>query len=177
MGHEPDDTRFDDVWSEHRDHLWRIAWLICGNVDMADDVVASAAARCWHNWSKRPITDPAAYLRRAVVNETTDRFRHQGREQRWLERRTGDGRGQSDLAGQVAERTDLLAALDQLPVGQRSVITLRYWADLSVDETAATLRISAGTVKSRTSRALTLLATHLDTTAFRPVPRTEDTDA
>ncbi|MEO6627779.1 MAG: sigma factor, partial [Aquihabitans sp.] len=62
---------FEQVWAAHRDHLWRVAWLICGDADIADDVVANAGARVWRGWDQRGVADPAAYLRRAVVNEAT----------------------------------------------------------------------------------------------------------
>jgi RNA polymerase sigma-70 factor (ECF subfamily) len=51
-------------------------------------------------------------------------------------------------------RTELLAAVDQLPEDQRTVVALRYFAGLGEDEVAETLGIAQGTVKSRTSRAL-----------------------
>ena len=155
------DDEFEQVWRDHRDHLWRVAWLICGDADLADDVVASAAARAWRGWARRAVSDPGAYLRRAVVNETTDRFRSRRRERRWIQRRTGEGRGQRTLDDHVADRTDVAAALARLPVGQRAVVVLRYWADLSEADTADALSISAGTVKSRTSRALAALAADL----------------
>lgn len=155
------DDSFEAIWQVRRDHLWRVAWLICGEPDLADDVVAAAAARAWKGWDGRRVTDPDAYLRRAVVNEATDRFRSRRRDRRWIERRTGEGRGQRTLDEHVADRADLAAALAALPVGQRAVIVLRYWVDLSEAATAEVLAISPGTVKSRTSRALAALAVSL----------------
>lgn len=161
---------FQRIWRDRRDHLWRVAWLICGDVDLADDVVAAAAARCWRGWDRRNVSDPDAYLRRAVVHESTDRFRRLGRERRWKERRTGEGRGERKLDDHVADRVDLATALARLPVGQRAVLALRYWADLTESETAETLAISLGTVKSRTSRAFVALAA-----ALEPDPDTRTT--
>lgn len=161
---------FQGIWRDQRDHLWRVAWLICGDGDVADDVVASAVARCWRGWDKRNVSAPDAYLRRAVVHEATDRFRRLGRERRWKDRRTGEGRGQRSLEDHVADRADLATALARLPVGQRAVLALRYWADLSESATAETLAISVGTVKSRTSRALVALAV-----ALNPDPDTHTT--
>jgi RNA polymerase sigma-70 factor (sigma-E family) len=155
------DDDFEQVWRSRRDHLWRVAWLITGDADMADDVLAAAVARTWRGWGRRGVSDIEAYLRRAVVNEATDRFRHRGRDRRWRERRTGEGRGQRSIDDDVVDRSVIAAALARLPVGQRAVIVLRYWADLSEAATAEALSISAGTVKSRTSRALTALATDL----------------
>ena len=155
------DDGFEAVWRTRRDHLWRVAWLICGDADLADDVVAAAIARAWRGWTRRGVADPDAYLRRAVVNEATDRFRARGRDRRWAGRRTGEGRSRQPLDDEVADRTDLARALARLPVGQRAVVVLRYWVDLTEVATAATLGISVGTVKSRTSRALAALAVDL----------------
>lgn len=38
---------FEHVWRDQRDRPWRVAWLICGDADLADDVVAAAVARAW----------------------------------------------------------------------------------------------------------------------------------
>ncbi len=47
-----------------------------------------------------------------------------------------------------------MQALAELPAGQRRTVVLRYFTGLSVEETAADLGCSTGTVKSQTSRAL-----------------------
>jgi RNA polymerase sigma factor (sigma-70 family) len=57
----------------------------------------------------------------------------------------------------VDDRELIAAALRWLPQGQRVAVTLRYCADLSVDETAAVLRCSTGNVKSQTARGLAAL--------------------
>jgi DNA-directed RNA polymerase specialized sigma24 family protein len=62
-----------------------------------------------------------------------------------------------DGTATVELRCALLAALGRLPVGQRAVLALRFLEDLSERETAEALGVSAGTVKSRTSRALASL--------------------
>ena len=62
----------------------------------------------------------------------------------------------------LLDRDELLRATAQLPPGQRAVLVLRYFDDLSVEETARTLGVSTGTVKSQTSRALAALRTALE---------------
>jgi RNA polymerase sigma factor (sigma-70 family) len=62
----------------------------------------------------------------------------------------------------LLDRELLLAALLDLPAGQRAVLVLRFFEDLSVAETAATLDCSEGTVKSQTSRALDRIRGALD---------------
>lgn len=153
---------FEEVWRAQRDHLWRVAWLICGDHDLADDVVATVGARAWRGWGRHEVFDARAYLRKAVVNEVTERFRSRDRDRRWSLRRTGEGRAQHLLDDQASDTVDLARALARLPVGQRAVVVLRYWVDLSEAATAEVLGISPGTVKSRTSRALASLAADLD---------------
>jgi RNA polymerase sigma factor (sigma-70 family) len=68
-----------------------------------------------------------------------------------------DAPSEHDLAESVAVRTALMSALAQLPPRQRACVVLRYFDDLSVADTAATLGCSEGTVKSQTSRALASL--------------------
>jgi RNA polymerase sigma factor (sigma-70 family) len=54
-------------------------------------------------------------------------------------------------------RLELIAALREVPPGQRAVLVLRFWEDLSVEQTAAALNTSSGNVKSQTSRGLAAL--------------------
>ena len=166
---------FEGVWREHRASLWRVAWLIVGDRDQADDVVSAAFARSLHGWGDRSVDNPQAYLRRAVVNEATDGFRRRSRDRRWLTRHTGDGRGAPQLDEAAADGADLRAALRRLSIDHRTVIVLRYWADLSEQATADALSISVGTVKSRTSRALHALAADLGAD-FRTTRDEEVTD-
>jgi RNA polymerase sigma factor (sigma-70 family) len=56
----------------------------------------------------------------------------------------------------VVDRDRLVQALRRLPEGQRAVIVLRYWQQLSESETAQVLGNSVGTVKSQAARALSL---------------------
>lgn len=63
----------------------------------------------------------------------------------------------TDEADRRGDRDALVAALMQLPYGQRAAVVLRYWLDLTETETAAVLGCSVGNVKSQASRALAKL--------------------
>jgi RNA polymerase sigma factor (sigma-70 family) len=54
-------------------------------------------------------------------------------------------------------REALIAGLRKLPIGQRAVLVLRYFDDLTEHETARTLGCSVGTVKSQHARAIARL--------------------
>jgi DNA-directed RNA polymerase specialized sigma24 family protein len=68
-----------------------------------------------------------------------------------------DGSG-ADPTGPIAGRLAVESALGRLSPGQRAVVVLRYWSNLSELEIADALGIAPGTVKSRLSRALSRLA-------------------
>ena len=80
-----------------------------------------------------------------------------------------------DRAAEIAERDYLLRALAALPPGQRAVLVLRYFVDLSEGETAEVLGCSVGTVKSQAARALDRLRSAVGPTADGRLtkPRTE----
>ena len=63
-----------------------------------------------------------------------------------------------------------MAALRALPVGQRAVVVLRYYSDLSVEQTAAALGCSTGNVKSQCARGLANLRAALAPTQLAPAP-------
>lgn len=152
---------FEAVYRARATPLLRLALLLCGNRDQAEDAVAEAVARSWRRWDSGAIDDLEAYLRRAVVNAVTDTFRRQGRSRDRARRRSGDdraGHDQADVAHQVVLRATVLDALDQLPHTQRSVLVLRYYEDLTEAATADLLGIAVGTVKSRAARGLDALA-------------------
>ena len=129
------------------DGLLRLAYVVSGNQSAAEDIVAEAVTRVWARWRKDDIDDLRAYLRRAVVNEVIG----QGRRRRHRERRApllphSEARSTDDG---VDDRHVLWGALLELPVEQRVVIALRYLTDLTEAQTAETLGIPLGTVKSR----------------------------
>ena len=152
------DGRFDEIYTAHRDDLFRIAVLICGDRARSEDAVADVFAKVLPRWRGGTVLEqPRSYLRRALVNELTGGFRRRALERRVAAKQWGDDRGQQALDTQVSEHDEMHRMLGRLPVAQRAVLVLRYYADLSEAETAELLRVSPGTVKSRTSRAMARL--------------------
>jgi RNA polymerase sigma-70 factor (sigma-E family) len=151
------DEQFDEIYRTHRDALFRLGVVICGDAARSEDAVADAFARVLPRWRAGAVDKPAPYLRRALVNGLMGGYRRQAREQRHAERRWGDGRAGQDLDAHVSDQEAIRQALLLLPIAQRAVVALRYYADLSEAETAEVLGISVGTVKSRASRAMARL--------------------
>jgi RNA polymerase sigma-70 factor (sigma-E family) len=154
--------RYAAVYRAHLEPLLRFAWLLCGDRHQAEDVVAEAFARVFPQWRRGNVSEPYAYLRRAVVNEVTSRGRRRVLEAREERRRSGSRRGAGRLDELVAERGVVVEALRRLPVRQRAVLVLRYYDDLTEREVADLLGLSVGTVKSHAARGLERLRAELE---------------
>lgn len=140
-----------------RDRLFRIAVGVCGDPDLAEEAVADAVARSWPKLRLGKVDDHAAYLRRAVLNSLSGRFRRLGLERKVRSRHHGDDRGRTDRIAAVADRAEILAALTHLPERQRTVVVLRFYEHLSTTQIAEAMGVPVGTVKSTASRAMARL--------------------
>jgi RNA polymerase sigma-70 factor (sigma-E family) len=139
------------VRSRHAD-LRRLAFLLCGDWQTADDLVQTALIRCERRWDLITGTHAHAYVRQAVVNTASS-----WRVRRRLHRPLTELESVAAAPDPADDRLSVLAALARLPVSQRQVLVLRYWEDLTEREIADVLGVSPGTVKSRASRALAAL--------------------
>ncbi len=152
---------FSAHYEKELDGLVRLAFVICGDVQVAEDTVADAVVKVWRHWRRGHVDDLGAYLRRAVVNELIGRVRREGRH-----RNSRHLIGASDPPPRVEEsvedRAVIVAALRMLPVDQRAVVALRYLCDLSELETADVLGLPLGTVKSRAARAVKRLRLEME---------------
>jgi len=142
--------------------LARLAYLMIGEADTADDLAADALLEVWRHWDRVAAADsPVAYARGVVANLARNRIRRLQRERRGL---LGLGPLRSERADirDVPAVLDLRDALRRLPHRRRACVVLRYLLDLSEQETARSLGISVGAVKSQTSRGLAQLVGFLD---------------
>lgn len=150
------DEEFSGYVAQRRPQLYRTAVLLCGDPHRAEDVVQAALAKLYAAWPRVRRADSVdAYARRAVVNAHLDETRRPWRRERSTAHSTLDGRAPSGIG--VEESDALWTALRELPPRQRQVVVLRHYWGLSVEETAADLGVSPGTVKSQTSAALARL--------------------
>ncbi len=160
-----DDESYRQFAMSRSPALYRSACLMTsGDTHLAEDLVQETLSRMYTVWSrKRCIDNPDAYAKTVLVRAyLTHRRRRSSGEQPapWLPERPADDRGDSSL------RITLLQALAGLPRKDRAVLVLRFWEDLSIEETAEAMRTSSSAVRSRTSRALAKLRTQLGTTGF-----------
>lgn len=138
--------------------LRRVAYLVCGDWHRAEDIVQTALAQVYARWDRiRREDGPEGYVHRAVVNAAIDEGRRPWRRERATEV-LPDRATPPDDDG-VTPR--VIEALASLPKRQRAVVVLRYVEDLDVEQTAALLGISTGTVKSQASKGLASLRAHL----------------
>ncbi|MDP9342868.1 MAG: SigE family RNA polymerase sigma factor [Actinomycetota bacterium] len=152
--------RIGELYLRHADDAVRLAYLLTGDLALAEDLVQDAfvrlAGRLVH------LRDPGAfhaYLRRTVVNLSRSHFRRRRVERDYLERARGDvGRDATRWsAPSVEDRQVLWQALGQLSQRQRAAIVLRFYEDLSEAQVAEILKCRPGTVKSLVSRGLETL--------------------
>ncbi|WP_205472544.1 SigE family RNA polymerase sigma factor [Nocardioides sp. SYSU D00038] len=145
---------FEEFVAARRPALLRTAYLMTGSHADAEDVVQVALVRCVPHWGR--IADrPEPYVRTVLAREVVSRWR--GR--RWRETSVEHLPERALPAEDVDRRLALRAALGSLAPRQRAVVVLRYFDDLTERETAASLGISVGTVKSQARDALARLRT------------------
>ena len=151
------DAEFREFMHARWPAMVRLAYGLTGDQGHAEDVAQAAFARAYASWPRvKRSGDPDAYVRQIVINENRNRFRkHRVAEQ--LTDSVLIDVPWTDATHESDERSALIAALQRLGPRQRAVIVLRYWLDLTEQETAAALNCSVGTVKSQASRALATL--------------------
>jgi RNA polymerase sigma-70 factor (sigma-E family) len=147
---------FEEFVAARSQSLMRTAYLLVGTREAAEDLVQSALEKTYPRWSRvRRMDTPEAYVRRIVVNNAHAAWRSAKRLPTVTMPSAPDTTATSgDHADDVTLRDSLLSALDALPHGMRTIVVLRYWEELSVQEVADLQRCSAGNVKSQASRGL-----------------------
>lgn len=137
--------------------LVRSAGLLTGDVALAEDLVQAALVKSWAHWPRLMANGGAEpYVRRVIVTTHTSWWRRRWRGEvptAHVPERAARG---EDPDLRQAVRTALLA----LPPRQRAAVVLRYFDDLTEEQTAAVLGCAVGTVKSQTARGLDKLRAH-----------------
>jgi RNA polymerase sigma-70 factor (sigma-E family) len=155
------------LYRAHAKGLVRLAVVMLGDRQIAEDVVHDAFLGLYRHWAS--LSDPARalpYLRSSVLNGCRSALRKQ--RTRDSVTASAGARAAVPLASAEAwalldeEHREVLEALKRLPDRQREALVLRFYLDMSEDEIAATMRISRGTVKSATSRGIAALGRQLN---------------
>jgi RNA polymerase sigma-70 factor (sigma-E family) len=148
----PDESTFT-AWARDRQlALLRMAILLTGDRQRAEDLVQEALTKVALRWRRLHSGHPEAYARQVIVRDNISWWRKHQHEV--VLEIADDVLRVPDPAGAVDRRLVLDRALAALTPRQRAVVVLRYYEDLSERDAAETLGVSAGTVKSQTHLAL-----------------------
>ncbi|HZE48889.1 MAG TPA: SigE family RNA polymerase sigma factor [Jatrophihabitantaceae bacterium] len=148
-----DETAFREFVEANGATLLHAARLLTGDYQRAEDLVQTALTKVYVRWGRA--REPLAYTRRVLVSTHID-----GTRRRWRGERPTGALPEEPTDGGLAtsdERDELRRMLRDLTSLERAVVVLRYYCDLTEKDTAASLRIPVGTVKSAASRALARL--------------------
>lgn len=127
--------------------------LWCGDRGLAEEVASEAFARAYRDWGRvQDLDAPGAWVRRVAINLATSTFRRRRAERRACRRLAGRAVPQPDEP-EGAQGVAVREALQQLREDHRTVLVLRYFLDLSIDEVAQTMRRSRTGVTTLTQRA------------------------
>ena len=147
-----DRDAFDEVVARYGLQVLRTARLIVRDDALAEDVCQEAFLKAWRRIGSLRDEDPGPWLTRIAANESISAWRRRHRFDALAER---IGRFRAPVQASFSEdRLDLARALGRLAPELRAAIVLRYYHDLSVDQTAAALGTPVDTMKSHLKAAL-----------------------
>jgi RNA polymerase sigma-70 factor (sigma-E family) len=146
-----DEAGFTEWAAGAQRRLLRSAYLLTGDLHAAEDLVQEALVKVALRWERLRDGNPTAYARTIVVRDHISR---------WRRRRDVPTSEPTDLVDVSSDPDTAMVvrrALARLTPKQRAVVVLRHFDDLGVDEVAAVLGVTAGTVKSQNAVALARL--------------------
>jgi RNA polymerase sigma-70 factor (sigma-E family) len=153
-------ARLADLYETHGPHALRLAYVLTGDREVAQDLVQDAFVRLSGRFAD--LRDPEAfhsYLLKTIVNLANMYFRRKRIERAYVDSRRPD-RGDERLPD-IEGYEEIRAALTKLSSRQRAAIVLRFYEDLSEAQTAQVLGCATGTVKSLVHRGLQTLRTEI----------------
>ena len=159
---QQDKDAFNELVQPHRDRVFRLAYLLLGDPHDADDITQETLMRAF---SAIHTYDPTRPLQPWLLGIATNLVRNRKRSlarylnaiQRFAMYSPETSPNPEDLTTQQMQASRLWQIVKRLKPAEQELIYLRYFLELSVDETAAALDLPPGTVKSRTHRTLNRL--------------------
>jgi len=164
-----DRAAFDVIMSGVVDRLFAIARLILRDADRAEDAVQETLVACWRDLPS--LRDPDrfdAWLRRLLLNHVNDEFKRGRRHAATIVMLHVEP-SHADASSEVVIRDLLQRGFQRLSFDHRTVIVLRYYLGLSIEETASSLGIPVGTAKSRLHYATEAMRLALEADTGAPV--------
>lgn len=155
------DVGFAGFVREHTPALLRTAYLLTGNAQQAEELVQDTLVRLYPKWDRVAAADvPLAYVRRSLTNGFINHQRRAARRE-FAYHDVPERMDPRDALMQLADRDEIWAGLRFLPERQRAALVLRFFEDLSDEDSAAALGCRVGTVRSLISRGLATLRAQL----------------
>jgi len=150
--HAANDVAFSEFYRDRYQPMVRLAVLLIDRLDLAEETVQDCFAALYRRWGA--VAEPAAYLRRSVVNGCRDTLRRR--------RLAGRQRGLEAPEGVVLPVDHLGDVIAGLGPAHRTVVVLRFYEAMTIDEIAAATGAAPGTIKSQLHRALRRLRKELE---------------
>ncbi len=153
---KPDVDAFSEFASARSGSLFRTAYLVIGDYQLAQDLVQESLVKTYLAWPRiRDLSNAEAYTRRVIVTTSISWRRRRSFRERPAENLPDPG--VSDPTAGLPEQDELWVELHRLPPRQRTAVVLRFCEDLSERQTAELMGCSVGSVKRQVSVALTKL--------------------
>ena len=153
-----DIAAWEDLMHAHQEAVFRLAYLIVGDPDDAEDVAQETFLRAWKHLRGFDLTRPLRpWLLSIASNLSSNRRRSAGRYFAALTRAFRDEPAPATIEEKSSERleaNELWRAVQKLNMQDQQIVYLRYFLDLPIAEASEVLQVAEGTVKSRLSRAL-----------------------
>ena len=153
------EQRLADLYRRHAPEAVRVAFLLTGDRQAAEDIVQDAFVRLFGRF--QDLRSPEAfamYLRRTIVNLSRDRFRRLKLERDHAARVARSSELQADVSSLIEDREQIRNTLRGLPHRQRAALVLRFYAGLSEREAADVLQCSVPAIKSLVARGTASLS-------------------
>jgi RNA polymerase sigma-70 factor (sigma-E family) len=164
------DEALSHLFAAHYADMVRLAFYLTGSWAVAEELAQEAFVRLWRRWGGlRDRHAALGYLHTTVVNLSRSTLRRRLLELRYQRSIGEEGHDVDPVVG-----LDVARALAALPTRKRACVVLRHLVDLSVEETAAVLGISVGSVKSQTHKGLRLLEAALSDRAGQHAQEVEE---
>lgn len=152
--------RFEEYAAEQGQNLLRLAYVLTNDAHRAEDLTQTALADAYRHWRKvAAARSPDAYVRRMLVNSHLDWHRRRSSTERPTDLTAHEPEVDADPAERVASRDQLRQLLSALAPRARTVLVLRYYADLDDAAIADAMGVSPSAVRATASRALATLRT------------------
>ena len=150
--------RFAQLYSQYAPAAARLAFLLTDDRQLAEDITQEAFVKVLGRYADlRSQAAFHAYLRTTIVNLARGHFRKLRVERSWLERQKATDVERTASQPEIEMGDDLWRRMATLPYRQRVALVLRYYEDLSENETADVMHCSSGAVKSLIARAMATL--------------------